>query len=164
MADVKTTIPSLYLREEELRRGRELLYFAYRDFTGDPDDILARYQFGRAHHRVIHFVGRKPGMMVSELLSLLQITKQSLSRVLGALIDKGFVRQDVGASDKRQRLLYLTDAGVELERELSAPQRERMARAYREAGADAVAGFWKVLMGLIDEDERDGIADFIGKR
>ena len=74
------------------------------------------------------------------------------------------MRQEVGATDKRQRLLYLTDAGVNLERELSAPQRERMARAYREAGADAVAGFWKVLMGLIDEDERDSIADFIGKR
>ena len=164
MTDLKSSSPSLFLRDEELRRGRELLFFAYRDFTGDADEILAAHDFGRAHHRVLHFVGRKPGLTVSELLDFLRITKQSLARVLNALIEQGFVRQDKGTRDKRQRLLYLTPKGEALERELTAPQRERMARAYREAGADAVAGFWKVLMGLIDEDERERISAFIARR
>lgn len=164
MTDLKSRTPSLFLREEELRRGIELLYFAYRDFHGDPDALLQQYEFGRAHHRVIHFVGRKPGMTVSELLDILRITKQSLSRVLSTLIEQGFVRQDKGVQDKRQRLLHLTDKGIELERNLSALQRDRMARAYRESGVEAVAGFWKVLTGLIDQDEQQNVANFIAKR
>ncbi len=158
MTDLKSTGPSpLFLRDEELRQGIELLFYAYRYFTSDPDAILADYKFGRAHHRAIHFIGRNPGISVAELLSILRITKQSLSRVLGQLIDRGFVEQRPGTRDRRQRLLHLTDAGVELEANVSAPQRARVANAYREAGAVAVDGYRKVLMGLIDEDERAAI-------
>lgn len=120
---------NLYLREEELRRGVELLYFAYRDFTRDPDEILAESRFGRAHHRVLYFVGRNPGTTVSGLLSLLRITKQSLSRVLGQLVEDGYITQESGLEDRRQRLLYLTDKGQAFEKELFATQRDRVAEA-----------------------------------
>jgi DNA-binding MarR family transcriptional regulator len=166
MTDVKRVDPKpganlLYLRDEELRQGIELLFFAYRDFTSDPDSLLEQYGFGRAHHRVIHFVGRKPGLNVAELLSILRITKQSLSRVLKQLVERGFIVQEPGRRDRRQRLLYLTEAGAELERRLSQPQRERMARAFREAGPAAVAGYRKVLLGLIDEERRAAVLDLL---
>ena len=151
MTDVKSGINPLYLREEDLRQGMELLYFAYRDFTAEPDAILKKYGFGRAHHRVIYFVGRNPQITVSELLSVLRITKQSLSRVLGQLVRDGFVVQRKGESDRRQRLLELTPKGVELERRLSESQRKRIADAYREAGAEAVEGFRRVLRGMIGD-------------
>ena len=143
-------------REEEVRHGIELLFFAYRDFTAEPDAILAQYGFGRAHHRVVHFVGRHPQMTVGDLLGILRITKQSLNRVLGQLVRQGFIIQHRGAQDRRQRLLELTDSGRELERRLSAPQRSRVAGAYRKAGGQAVEGFRKVLLGIIagDEDRR----------
>lgn len=154
MTDIKSAINPLFLRDEELRQGIELLFFAYRDFTAEPDAMLAEYGFGRAHHRVIYFVGRNPGMTVSELLTILRITKQSLSRVLGQLIAEGFVTQRPGLRDRRQRLLELTEKGLELERQLSERQRARIARAYREAGAEAVEGYRKVMLGLIDEADR----------
>ena len=154
MSDVKTGINPLFLREEELRQGLELLFFAYRDFTAEPDAILGEYGFGRAHHRVIYFVGRNPGMTVSDLLGILRITKQSLSRVLGQLVDEGFITQRPGTRDRRQRLLELTEKGIELERQLTERQRARIARAYRDAGAEAVEGYRKVLLGLIDEADR----------
>ena len=132
----------------------ELLFFAYRDFTGEPDQILSEYGFGRAHHRVIYFVGRHPAITVSELLAILRITKQSLSRVLGQLVREGFVVQRPGVRDRRQRLLELTEKGRELERRLSERQRSRIARAYREAGVEAVEGFRQVLMGMIDAPDR----------
>jgi DNA-binding MarR family transcriptional regulator len=142
--------------EEALRQGIELLFFAYRDFTAEPDAILAEYGFGRAHHRVVHFVGRHPQMTVSELLGILRITKQSLSRVLGQLLRQGFVVQRPGERDRRQRLLGLTEKGRELERRLSEPQRARVANAYRQAGAQAVEGFRKVMLGIIagEQDRR----------
>jgi len=141
--------------EDEVRHGIELLYFAYRDFTAEPDEILAQYDFGRAHHRVIHFVGRHPQMTVGELLGILRITKQSLNRVLGQLIRQGFIIQRPGPRDRRQRLLDLTLKGHELERQLSEPQRARVANAYRQAGARAVEGFRRVLLGIIaEEDDR----------
>ena len=141
--------------EDEVRQGIELLYFAYRDFTAEPDEILAHYDFGRAHHRVIHFVGRHPQMTVGELLGILRITKQSLNRVLGQLIRQGFIIQRPGPRDRRQRLLDLTLKGHELERQLSEPQRARVANAYRQAGARAVEGFRRVLLGIIaEEDDR----------
>ena len=154
MADIKSGANPLFLREDELRRGMELLFFAYRDFTAEPDRILARYKYGRAHHRVIHFVGQYPSITVSELLSILGITKQSLSRVLGQLVRDGLVVQRHGLSDRRQRLLDLTEDGRELERRLSEDQRARIARAYREAGAEAVEGFRTVLGNLINEQDR----------
>src|ERR1700733_12973134 len=138
-----------FLSEEEVRQGIELLFFAYRDFTAEPDAILTRYDFGRAHHRVVHFVGRRPQMTVGDLLVILKITKQSLNRVLGQLVRQGFIVQHRGAQDRRQRLLELTEKGRELERQLSAPQRARVAAAYRKAGAGAGDGFRKVLLNVI---------------
>jgi DNA-binding MarR family transcriptional regulator len=156
MSDIKSLANPLFPREEELRQGIELLFFAYRDFTAEPDAILARYGFGRAHHRVVHFVGRHPKITVSELLGVLRITKQSLSRVLGQLVRQQFILQLPGAQDRRQRLLELTPKGRELEQQLSEAQRARIANAYRQAGAQAVEGFRTVLLGIIagEEDRR----------
>ena len=154
---------NLYLREEELRRGIELLYFAYRDFTRDPDEILAESKFGRAHHRVLYFVGRNPGTTVSGLLNLLRITKQSLSRVLGQLVEDGFILQETGEEDRRQRLLFLTDKGKAFENQLFDTQRNRVADAYKKAGPEAVAGFWEVLLNIVDEQERGTVLTQIEK-
>src|SRR5271156_120149 len=137
MSDIKLPTDPVFSAEDAVRDGIELLFFAYRDFTAEPDAILARYGFGRAHHRVIHFVGRHPQMTVGELLGILRITKQSLSRVLGGLVEQGFIDQRPGSPDRRQRLLELPAAGRALERKVSAPQRARVARAYRQAGAPA---------------------------
>src|ERR1700752_2138432 len=123
MADIKSLANPVFPQEDEVRQGIELLFFAYRDFTAEPDAILARYGFGRAHHRVIHFVGRHPPITVSELLGNLRITKQSLSRVLGHLVRQEFVLQRPGPHDRRQRLLELAAEGEELERSLSQTQR-----------------------------------------
>ena len=163
MTDVKSTNNPLFLREEELRQAIELLFFAYRDFTAGPDQILKDYNFGRAHHRVIHFVGRNEGMTVSELLDILKITKQSLNRVLSNLIKRGFVEQRQGEEDRRQRCLYLTEEGRKLEQKVSRVQRELVANAIREAGGDAVAGYRKVLTGLIDEEQRDRVMRRVSK-
>lgn len=152
MADVKAAANPLFLREEELRQGIELLFYAYRDFTSEPDAILESLGFGRAHHRVIYFVGRRPEMTVTELLGVLKITKQSLNRVLSQLVAEGYVTQRPGDRDRRQRLLDLTEKGVELERQLSESQRARFAQAYREAGAEAVEGFRKVMLGIITSE------------
>ena len=154
----------MFLRDEELRQGIELLFYAYRDFTCDPDNILAEYGFGRAHHRVIHFVGRYPGISMAELLGILRITKQSLSRVLGQLLAREFIVRRKDGRDRRRRLLRLTEAGVELERRLSAPQRARVARAYREAGAGAVDAYRKVLLALLNEDDREHVLRRITER
>ncbi|MCE2509740.1 MAG: MarR family transcriptional regulator [Alphaproteobacteria bacterium] len=154
MADIKSGANPLFLREEELRQGMELLFYAYRDFTAEPDAILAKHKLGRAHHRVIYFVGRYPLISVSELLAILRITKQSLSRVLGELVREGFITQQPGQRDRRQRLLELTAKGAELEHKLSESQRQRVARAYRAAGAAAVEGYRKVLSGMVDDDRR----------
>ena len=157
MTDLKPSVNPLFLREEELRQGMELLFYAYRDFTAEPDAILGKLGLGRAHHRALYFVGRHPQISVSELLRILRITKQSLSRVLGDLVRQGFVVQRQGTRDRRQRLLELTDKGWALERQLSENQRLRIAHAYRQAGAEAVEGFRKVLMGMIDEDYQDQV-------
>lgn len=155
MADVNPGPNPLFLRDEDLREGIELLFFAYRDFTAQPDAILAEYGFGRAHHRVIYFVGRHPGITVKELLAILKITKQSLARVLRQLVNKGFIEQRQGVEDRRHRLLHLTAKGADLERRLTEDQRLRIARAYREAGASAVAGYRKVMTGMVEDSDRD---------
>jgi DNA-binding MarR family transcriptional regulator len=153
MSDIKSPAIPVSLPDEEVRQGIELLFFAYRDFTAEPDAILARYGFGRAHHRVIHFVGRHPHITVSELLGILRITKQSLSRVLSHLVRQEFVLQRPGPYDRRQRLLELTAKGLELERRLSEPQRARVANAYRNAGPQAVEGFRRVLLEILASEE-----------
>jgi DNA-binding MarR family transcriptional regulator len=145
-------------RDEDLRLGIELLFFAYRDFTGEPDRILAKLGFGRAHHRVVYFVGRHRGITVGELLAILRVTKQSLSRVLAELLRKGYVAAEPGPRDRRQRRLALTAAGEALERELTGNQRARVAAAYRAAGAGAVDGFKRVLLGLVNETDRARLA------
>src|SRR3954465_5867032 len=127
--------------EEEIRAAQDLLFFAYRDFTNAADVILVELGLGRAHHRALHFIGRNPGITVSDLLAILRITKQSLARVLSVLMEQGYVAQSPGRSDRRQRLLSLTQAGQALERRLFETQRERLLIAYREAGGPAVDGF-----------------------
>jgi DNA-binding MarR family transcriptional regulator len=155
MSDINLPAHPPAIAEEELRQGIELLFFAYRDFTAEPDAILARYGFGRAHHRVIHFVGRHPQMTVGELLAILRITKQSLSRVLGQLVRQKFILQQPGSHDRRQRLLELTAKGRDLERMLSEPQRVRIANAYRQAGPRAVECFREIMLRIIAaEDDR----------
>ena len=165
MSDINLPAHPPAIAEEELRQGIELLFFAYRDFTAEPDAILARYGFGRAHHRVIHFVGRHPQMTVGELLAILRITKQSLSRVLGQLVRQEFILQQPGSQDRRQRLLELTPKGRDLERKLSEPQRARIANAYRQAGSQAVEGFREVMRGIIaSEDDRRRFAPLPPKK
>ncbi len=144
----------LFLTDEQLRKGVEAMFFAYRGFTADPDRILERLDFGRAHHRAVHFIHRSPGTTVTNLLTILGVTKQSLNRVLRALIEQGLVEPRVGRQDKRERHLHLTAKGVELERELSDAQRARMRAAYRAAGPQAVAGFRQVLEAMMDPEQR----------
>jgi DNA-binding MarR family transcriptional regulator len=128
----------LFLTDEQLRQGIEAMFFAYRGFTADPDRILAEMAYGRAHHRAIHFINRAPGTTVNNLLSILGVTKQSLNRVLRTLISDGLVESRVGTVDKRERHLFLTDAGHALEAELSDAQRARMrARCASESSASS---------------------------
>lgn len=157
-----TTRDLLFLREAELRLAQDLLFFGYRDFTAGPDQILAELGMGRAHHRVLHYVGRRPGITVGELLSILAITKQSLGRVLQPLIEDGYVLQNPGRQDKRQRLLSLTEKGQAFERRLFECQREVIMRAYREAGPQAVEGFRRVMRGLMGA-EANGWIDQLEK-
>jgi DNA-binding MarR family transcriptional regulator len=140
--------------EMVLREGAELMFFGYRSFTQDPDKILAERDYGRAHHRALHFIGRQPGLSVAELLDILGVTKQSLARVLKPLVDAGLVEQRIGENDRRQRLLFLTEDGFEFEERLSAPQRARLTRAFREAGPEAVEGFRAVLELMMDAEQR----------
>ncbi|MEP2782282.1 MAG: MarR family transcriptional regulator [Pseudoruegeria sp.] len=144
----------LFLTDEQLRKGIEAMFFAYRGFTADPDRILENHAYGRAHHRAIHFINRTPGTTVNNLLSILGVTKQSLNRVLRALIDDGLVESRVGVRDKRERHLFLTDTGQTLERALSDAQCARMRSAYRAVGPDAVVGFRQVLEAMMDPEAR----------
>ena len=144
----------LFLTDEQLRKGIEAMFFAYRGFTADPDRILSEKGYGRAHHRAIHFINRSPGTTVNNLLSILGVTKQSLNRVLRSLIEDGLVESRVGARDKRERNLFLTEVGSALERELSTAQRDRMRGAFRAAGPEAVSGFRTVLEAMMDGDMR----------
>lgn len=132
----------------------ELLFFAYRDFISDPDAILAEFDFGRAHHRVIHFVGRNPGITVADLLNILRITKQSLARVLKQLIEDGFIEQVTGRQDRRQRLLYLAASGRALHDRLAEPQRQRVSAALEAAGPGAHAAWRSVMLALLNEENR----------
>ncbi len=135
----------------------ELLFFAYRDFVGDPDEVLSKLAFGRAHHRVLHFVKRNPGMKVADLLDILNITKQSLGRVLKQLVDQEFVIQKEGAQDRRQRLLYVTPKGEALSLQLAQLQTERIERAFGELGPGAHEAARRFLTAMIDDDNREGV-------
>ncbi|WP_321339027.1 MarR family transcriptional regulator [Breoghania sp.] len=141
----------------------ELLFFAYRDFISDPDAILAEYGFGRAHHRVLHFVSRNPGIRVTELLDILKITKQSLGRVLKQLVDEGFIDQRTGLQDRRQRLLYPTAKGEKLSHELSVPQSLRLEKALSELPENGRAIAREFLFHIIDDAERPHVARLASK-
>jgi len=149
----------LFLREPEIRRGIELLYFGYSHLLRGIDEGLAELGLGRAHHRALYFIARQPDLTVSELLKLLGITKQSLGRVLSELSARGLVETRSGREDRRQRLLRVTAAGAALESELFEALRERLSAAYAQAGQGSVAGFWMVLEGLIPPEERRRVAD-----
>lgn len=145
------------LGDEDVIELIELLYFGYRDFTSDPDARLAQLGFGRAHHRVVHFVGRNPGISVAELLEVLKITKQSLARVLRELVERDFIEQRTGDADRRRRLLFLTDAGAMLHRELMTPQMARIRQAIAHAGMDSGPVMQQLLYGLVNPEDRDKV-------
>jgi DNA-binding MarR family transcriptional regulator len=151
------------LSEKETLALIELMFFAYRDFVSDPDEILSQFGFGRAHHRVLHFVGRDPGMTVQQLLDILQITKQSLARVLKELIDKGYVFQKEGENDRRQRLLHLTEAGEELRQRLMGPQMSRIRRAVAQPESHAAELYRKVLYHMVSPANRDAVRGWIDR-
>jgi len=144
----------LFLTDDQLRKGIEAMFFAYRGFTADPDLILETLSYGRAHHRAVHFICRSPGTTVNNLLDILGVTKQSLNRVLRTLVNDGLVESRIGPQDKRERHLYLTERGRQLEQELSEAQRTRMRAAYRAAGPEAVQGFRRVLEHIMDPQMR----------
>jgi len=141
----------------------ELLFFAYRDFVSDPDHVLEKFGFGRAHHRVLHFVNRNPGMKVADLLDILRITKQSLGRVLKQLVDEGYVIQKEGPDDRRHRLLFVTPKGEQLAMKLAGLQTERITRALAGLGPDAHEAARAFLAAIVDDESREGVLRFIGR-
>jgi DNA-binding MarR family transcriptional regulator len=149
--------------EEPIWDILELLFFAYRDFVGEPDGVLAKFGFGRAHHRVLHFVNRSPGMKVAELLDILKITKQSLARVLKQLVDEGYIAQKEGARDRRQRLLYVTPKGEALAMKLASLQTERVRMALSELGAGAHEMARRFLTAMINSENREKALRFIAR-
>jgi DNA-binding MarR family transcriptional regulator len=169
MADLNAPLLSRPPGGDQTARGElvwdiiELLFFAYRDFTGDPDDVLAKLGFGRAHHRVLHFVNRNPGMKVAQLLDILKITKQSLGRVLRQLIEQGYVLQKEGMHDRRQRLLYVTPKGEALAMKLASLQTARIAQALSDLGPNAHESASRFLLALINPDQREAVLRLIGR-
>jgi DNA-binding MarR family transcriptional regulator len=153
MSDVTAPAAEAVLAAD-IRLAQDLLFFAYRDFTNAADVILEELGLGRAHHRAMHFIGRHPGITVSELLSILRITKQSFARVLSELVDRDYVAQSPGVDDRRQRLLRLTGAGEALEGRLFGRQKACLAEAFHVAGPTALAGFRQVMRGIMDESAR----------
>jgi DNA-binding MarR family transcriptional regulator len=154
----------LFLREAEIRRGVELLYFGYSHLTRAIDEELATQGLGRAHHRALYFIARQPDLTVSDLLRLLAITKQSLGRVLNDLTERDLVQTRTGPVDRRQKLLRLTSTGKALEARLFAGLSEKLSGAYGKAGQAAVTGFWQVLEGLIPEAELSRVMALQGER
>jgi DNA-binding MarR family transcriptional regulator len=172
MADISLTTPSKSRSAAPVEAAErrepywdliELLFFAYRDFVGDPDQVLDKLGFGRAHHRVLHFVNRNPGMKVAELLDVLKITKQSLGRVLKQLIDEGYVVQKEGADDRRQRLLYVSPAGEALAMKLAGLQTARIGRVLDELAPGARETVRRFLAGMIGAEDREGVLRLIAR-
>lgn len=153
---MKNTFPSaspLFLREDEVRRGIELLHFGHAALMGAIEELLDSHGLGQAHHRALYFIGRQNDQAVGAILGLLGVTKQSLGRVLQDLIDRGLVETRPGIRDRRQKLLRLTEKGRQIEAELFARLRERMSAAYAQAGQGPVTGFWRVLEGLLNPED-----------
>ncbi|WP_336967515.1 MarR family winged helix-turn-helix transcriptional regulator [Sphingobium aromaticiconvertens] len=149
-----TPASPLFLREDEVRRGIEMLYFGYSALMQSIEQLLEAQGLGRAHHRALYFISRKPDLTIGELLRLLSITKQSLGRVLNDLIEQGYIETQPGVRDRRQKMLRLSSTGKTLEAELFRALREKMATAYGQAGQGSVTGFWRVLEGLIANGDR----------
>ena len=160
MADI---ISGAILSDEDAVALVELMFFAYRDFVADPNGILERLGFGRAHHRVLHFVGRDPGMTVAQLLDILRITKQSLSRVLKDLIEKGYIYQKAGEEDRRQRLLHLSEKGEALWKDLAAPQMRRFRRAMTELEQGNAQLYRALLLQMINPENREAAEAWIAR-
>jgi len=152
--------PAQHLEDASVRGGLDLLVFAHKSHLQRADDELDRLGLGRAHHRMLYFVARRPGMMTSELIDMLQITKQSAARVLSALTDKGYLRQAACEHDRRRRLLYLTPGGTALEERIAAELRQNMKRAYAEAGEEAVRGYWMMMQRLMTPEMRRHFQSF----
>lgn len=141
----------------------ELLFFAYRDFTTDADAILLEYGFGRAHHRVLHFVTRSPGLRIADLLQILKITKQSLARVLRQLLDEDIITQRAGSQDRRERLLYATEKGAELAARLAAMQSQRIENALQKAGPEAEQTVKRFLFNMIKRADQKAVDSFLSQ-
>ena len=153
MTDLNKLLNPLYLKDNEIRKIVELIFFCYRDFTAGPDEILEKINFGRAHHRVIYFVGKKKNLTIKELLSILQITKQSLSRVLSQLVKEKFIMVSTG-KDKRTKTLSLTKKGIDLEKILSNIQIQRIRNVIKNFDQNKINGFKKVLYAMIEEKNK----------
>lgn len=154
-AKLRSPEPSASPDDERLVAMVELLFFAYRDFVAGPDKVLAELGFGRAHHRVLHFVNRHPGLRVADLLGILKITKQSLARVLKQLVDEGYIVQETGTSDRRERRLHPTQRGADLARQLLGLQTRHLAAALAAAGPEAEPAAASFLGAVIRDDDRD---------
>ena len=153
MADLNNFISPFFLNEKEIRKIIELVFFSYRDFTAGPDKILEKLNFGRAHHRVIYFVGKKDKITIKELLGVLKITKQSLSRVLNQLVKEGFIVVSTGL-DKRTKNLSLTSRGLDLENELSTIQIQKIKEVINDFDQEDIDGFKKILYEMIEIDNK----------
>ena len=153
MTDLNKLLTPLYLNETEIRKAIELIFFSYRDFTAGPDKILEKINFGRAHHRVIYFVGKQKKITIKELLSILQITKQSLSRVLNQLVKEKFILISTGI-DKRTKNLSLTKKGEDLEKELSTIQINKIRNVLKQFNEKDINGFKKILYTMIEEKNK----------
>jgi DNA-binding MarR family transcriptional regulator len=153
MADLNNLISPFFLNDKEIRKIIELVFFSYRDFTAGPDQILEKLNFGRAHHRVIYFVGKKDKITIKELLGVLKITKQSLSRVLNQLVKEGFIVVSTG-SDKRTKNLSLTSSGLNLENELSTIQIQKIKKVINNFNQKEIDGFKKILYEMIEIDNK----------
>jgi DNA-binding MarR family transcriptional regulator len=153
MADLNNLISPFFLNDKEIRKIIELVFFSYRDFTAGPDQILEKLNFGRAHHRVIYFVGKKDKITIKELLGVLKITKQSLSRVLNQLVKEGFIVVSTGL-DKRTKNLSLTSSGLSLENKLSTIQIQKIKRVINNFNQEDIDGFKKILYEMIEIDNK----------
>ena len=153
MTDLNKLLTPLFLSEKEIRKIIELMFFSYRDFTSGPDKVLEKIKFGRAHHRVIYFVGKKEKITIKELLSILQITKQSLSRVLNQLVKEKYILLSTG-EDRRTKNLSLTKKGYELENKLSTIQIKRIKNIVKNADENDINGFKTLLYEMIDEKNK----------
>ena len=153
MADLNNLISPFFLNDKEIRKIIELIFFSYRDFTAGPDQILEQLNFGRAHHRVIYFVGKKDKITIKELLGVLKITKQSLSRVLNQLVKEGYILVSTGL-DKRTKNLSLTSSGISLENELSTIQIRKIKKVINNFNQEDIDSFKKILYEMIEIDNK----------